>query len=295
MGDDGRQDIGTRRVNFGFMKLSVRVEPGSNWDLGNVSTRGDDSIDRDVARLKTDELGAELAELADLLLYASQKALLIVLQGRDTSGKDGTIRTLLRYLNSKSTRVSSFKAPTEEEQAHDFLWRCHAKAPEKGEIVVFNRSYYEDVLVARVRKLAEEGVWKKRFAHINNFERLLVDEGTIVVKVFLHISKDEQERRLLDREKDVEKAWKLSVDDWIERDHWDEYTAAYEAALGECSTAWAPWYVVPADEKWYRDLAVLELLVETLRPYRDEWLLFLKSLGEELRGELEDYRKSRQT
>lgn len=275
------------------MNLAIRVKPGSKCDLDKVSTRGEDSVERTSAREKTEALGAELAELADLLFYAGQQGLLIVLQGRDTSGKDGTIRMLLRYLNAQSTRVCSFKVPTEKELSHDFLFRCHAKTPGRGEIVVFNRSHYEDVLVVRVRKLVEESVWKKRYGHINDFERLLVDEGAIVVKAFLHISKKEQEERLLAREEDVEKAWKLNVGDWIEREHWDEYTKAYEVALSECSTDWAPWHIVPADRKWFRDLAMLELIVETLRPYREEWLDYLKQLGAAARGELEEYRKSR--
>ncbi|MFQ3677820.1 MAG: PPK2 family polyphosphate kinase, partial [Fimbriimonadaceae bacterium] len=273
------------------MNLAIRVKPGSTCDLDQTTTRGDDSVDKTRAREKTDALGVELAELADLLFYAGQQGLLIVLQGRDTSGKDGTIRTLLRYLNAQSTRVCPFKVPTDAELSHDFLWRCHAKTPGRGEIVVFNRSHYEDVLVVRVRKLVEEAVWKKRYGHVNDFERLLVDEGAIVVKAFLHISKEEQEERLLARERDVEKAWKLNVGDWIEREHWDEYTEAYEAALSRCSTEWAPWHVVPADRKWLRDLAVLELLVETLRPYREGWLEYLEELGDAARGELEAYRK----
>ncbi|MFQ3668666.1 MAG: PPK2 family polyphosphate kinase [Fimbriimonadaceae bacterium] len=275
------------------MNLAIRVKPGSTCDLDQTTTRGDDSVDKTRAREKTDALGVELAELADLLFYAGQQGLLIVLQGRDTSGKDGTIRTLLRYLNAQSTRVCPFKVPTDAELSHDFLWRCHAKTPGRGEIVVFNRSHYEDVLVVRVRKLVEEAVWKKRYGHVNDFERLLVDEGAIVVKAFLHISKEEQEERLLARERDVEKAWKLNVGDWIEREHWDEYTGAYEAALSRCSTEWAPWHVVPADRKWLRDLAVLELLVETLRPYREGWLEYLEELGDAARGELEAYRKGR--
>ena len=241
---------------------------------------------------RMDELGAELGELEDLLFYAGRDALLIVLQGRDTSGKDGCIRKLLDYMNVQSVRVEPFKVPTEEELGHDFLWRIHARAPGRGSVAIFNRSHYEDVLVARVHNLAPEEVWRKRYDHINAFEKLLGDNNTIILKFYLHISREEQEERLLARERETEKAWKLAVGDWKERELWDAYTGAYEDALHRCSTPEAPWYVVPSDHKWYRSLAVIERLVETLRPYREEWLAALEAQGRDAMREIEEYRKT---
>jgi PPK2 family polyphosphate:nucleotide phosphotransferase len=247
-------------------------------------------LEKSKAKLNTDTLGAELSELADLLYYAGQHALLIVLQGRDTSGKDGTIRRILNYTNAQSLRVESFKVPTEDELAHDFLWRVHQRTPGLGHATIFNRSHYEDVLVVRVHELVPKEVWKRRYDHINQFEKLLVDSRTIVLKFLLHISKEEQEERLLDREKETEKAWKLSVGDWKEREHWDEYTQAYQDAINHCAAPGAPWFVVPADHKWYRDLVIIEQIVETLRPYRDEWMASLEETGRTALQELEAYR-----
>ncbi|MFN8219670.1 MAG: PPK2 family polyphosphate kinase [Fimbriimonadales bacterium] len=261
-------------------------------DLGKLPTKVDGGIEKAQGEQRTQELGKELAELLDLLYYAGKRGLLIVLQGRDTAGKDGTIRTLLSFANVQSCRVAPFKVPTEKELAHDFLWRCHLQTPEKGETVVFNRSHYEDVLVVRVHELAPEQVWKRRYGHINAFEQLLVDSGTIVLKFFLHISKDEQKERLLAREQEVEKSWKLSAGDWKEREFWDAYTVAYEDAISKCSTEDAPWYVVPADHKWYRDLVVTQTIVDHLKAYKDEWLADLEELGKERKVELAAYRAS---
>jgi PPK2 family polyphosphate:nucleotide phosphotransferase len=184
----------------------------------------------------------------------------------------------------------SFKTPTKTEMAHDFLWRVHAKAPERGQLGVFNRSHYEDVLVVRVHNLVPEKVWRARYEHINAFERLLTDTGTLLIKCYLHISKAEQEERLLAREQDVTKAWKLSAGDWVERRSWEEYTAAYEDALSECSTKWAPWHIVPADKKWFRNVAVAQLLVEAMRPHKTGWLEHLNEVG---RRELAAVREAR--
>jgi PPK2 family polyphosphate:nucleotide phosphotransferase len=196
-------------------------------------------------------------------------------------------------LNSQSCDVASFKAPTEEELAHDFLWRVHSRTPAAGDIRIFNRSHYEDVLVVRVHNLVPEPVWKARYDHINAFEKLLVDSNTIVLKFYLHISKAEQKRRLLEREEDPVKSWKLSVGDWEEREHWDDYSAAYEDAINHCSTKKAPWFIVPADKKWFRNLAVAERLVEALEPFREGWLKELDERGKKTRQGLEEYRKSR--
>jgi PPK2 family polyphosphate:nucleotide phosphotransferase len=231
-----------------------------------------------------------MTELFDLLFYAGKHSLLIVLQGRDTSGKDGTIRSLLSYSNAQSCRVIPFKVPTPEEVAHDFLWRVHQQTPGRGSIAIFNRSHYEDVLVARVHKLVPDPVWKRRYDHIDNFERLLLDADTILLKFYLHISRDEQEQRLLEREKETEKAWKLNVGDWKERELWDDYTRAYEDALNKCASPDAPWYVIPANHKWFRNLAVTEAVVTALQPYRKEWLAHLDRIGAAAKAELEAYR-----
>ena len=221
------------------------------------------------------------------------QSLLVILQGRDTSGKDGTIRRVMGPLNSQSCTVASFKVPTEEELAHDFLWRVHEQTPPAGDIKIFNRSHYEDVLVVRVHELVPEQIWRPRYEHINAFERLLADSGTIILKFYLHVSKAEQEKRLRKREKDPIKSWKLSVGDWQEREHWDAYSAAYEEALNRCSAKHAPWFVVPADKKWFRDLAVAEAMRDALMPFKDEWLKRLEELGREKKKAIDEYRRER--
>jgi PPK2 family polyphosphate:nucleotide phosphotransferase len=236
-------------------------------------------------------LGTELGELEDLLFYAGQQGLLVVLQGIDCSGKDGAIRNILEYCNAQSCRVEPFKVPTEQELAHDFLWRIHARAPARGSMVVFNRSHYEDVVVVRVHELVPEKVWRRRYAHINHFEELLHDSNTILLKFYLHISKKEQEERLLDREKEREKAWKLSVNDWKERERWDDYIQAYEDAINECSTPHAPWHVVPADHKWFRNLAILEAIVQALQSRREAWMEALEETGKQRLEEIRAYRE----
>ena len=180
-----------------------------------------------------------------------------MLQGRDASGKDGTIRKILEFSNIQQSYVHPFKVPTEEERAHDFLWRAHKAVPRRGHVTLFNRSHYEDVLAARVHRLVPEAIWKARYAHINAFERLIVDDADVIVlKFYLHISADEQYERLRAREKDPRTAWKLNPEDWREVPLWDEFTEAYEDVLARCATREAPWYLVPADKKWFRNLAV---------------------------------------
>lgn len=272
------------------MDYAIKVAPGSTLSLRAIDTRAPKHIERDEAEARFAALALELADLEDLLYAAQRHAVLIVLQGLDTSGKDGTIRKVFREVDPIGCRAVSFKVPTAEELAHDFLWRVHRQTPAKGEMVIFNRSHYEDVLVARVHELVPETVWRTRYDHINAFERLLAESGTIILKFYLHISKEEQEARLLERERDVEKAWKLSASDWIERRSWDAYRVAYEDALMRCSTSWAPWYVVPADQKWFRNLAVAETIVSRLRPLRTEWLKELEARG---RAELQAIREAR--
>lgn len=206
----------------------------------------------------------ELARLQNLLYAESRRAVLIILQGMDTSGKDGTIRHVLAGLSPLGVQVKAFKAPTEEELAHDFLWRVHQAVPRKGYVGIFNRSHYEDVLVVRVHGLVPKKVWKARYRQINDFERTLAKNDVIVLKFFLHISKAEQKRRLEERLSDPTRYWKFSMKDIEERGYWSAYRKAYEAALTECNTRWAPWHIVPADHKWYRNLVVAEALVQAL-------------------------------
>ena len=207
---------------------------------------------------------ARLDELQYVMYAEHRRALLVVLQGMDGAGKDGTIRHVMGGVNPQGCRVTPFRAPTTEEADHDFLWRVHQAVPRRGDIGIFNRSHYEDVLVARVRKLVPKDVWSARYDHINHFERLLSDNGVSVVKIFLHIGKDEQKRRFEERLHDPTKHWKLSPADLADRAYWDDYVAAYEDALERCNGAHAPWFIVPANKKWFRNLAVSRVLVERL-------------------------------
>ena len=273
------------------MEYAHRVDGERRIKLEEFDPREKAGLDRQKAEKETARYIDELIELQELLYAAGSQSLLVVLQGRDTSGKDGTIRHVTGPLNSQSCTVASFKVPTPEELAHDFLWRIHAQTPSRGYIRVFNRSHYESVLVERVHELVPKEVWQRRYAHINAFEKLLADASTIVVKFYLHISKEEQEERLLEREKDPTKAWKLSEGDWKERELWDDYTSAYEDALNKCSTRYAPWFIVPADRKWFRNLAVAQALREALVPFKNNWLAKLEEMGRERKKAIEEYRK----
>jgi len=275
------------------MAIDLRLKQGARLQLEDADAGKTFRLTKESAEAKHDALGKELADLQDLLYAAGKHSLLVVLQGMDTSGKDGTVKHVMDPVNPGGVRVHPFKVPTERELAHDFLWRVHQAAPGKGMIVIFNRSHYEDVLVVRVHGLVPRGVWRKRYRHIREFERLLTDAGTIVLKFFLHISRDEQEQRLLEREQEVEKAWKLSPGDWRERELWGEYQRAYEDAITETNTKYAPWYIVPADKKWARNHLVTKAIVEALRPYRAEWLETLETMGREAKRELEAYRQGR--
>ena len=274
------------------MGYAYRVDGHSRIKLADFDPRDDAGLDREEGEKKTAQIIQELTQLQELLYAAQQKSVLVVLQGRDTSGKDGTIRHVMGPLDSQSCSVASFKVPTEEELAHDFLWRIHAETPGRGHIKIFNRSHYEDVLVVRVHQLVPEAVWRPRFEHINAFERLLADSSTIILKCYLHISKDEQKERLLEREKDATKAWKLAVGDWQERELWDDYTAAYEDVLNHCSAEHAPWFIVPADRKWFRNLAIAEALRDALLPFKKQWLESLDERGRKQRQMIEDYRRA---
>jgi PPK2 family polyphosphate:nucleotide phosphotransferase len=216
------------------------------------------------AKGRVKENRKRLTELQEMLYAQGKHALLLVLQGMDTAGKDGTIKHVMGAFNPQGVQVWPFKVPSAEELAHDYLWRVHKVTPRRGLIGIFNRSHYEDVLVVRVRELVPEAVWRKRYAHINDFERLLADNGVTIVKFFLHISRAEQARRLRKRQQTPSKQWKFSPGDLETRKLWDDFTFAYEDALTKCNTANAPWYVIPANHKWYRNLAVSDVLVRTM-------------------------------
>ena len=241
----------------------------------------DEHTNRTEAAQELEKLGKELSELQEAMAAAQHQSLLMIVQGMDTSGKDGTIRGVFSGVNPQGCEVHSFKEPTPEELAHDFLWRIHKVTPPKGILGIFNRSQYEDVLVVRVHQLVPEVVWSRRYKEINNFEKLLANNGTIVLKFFLHISYEEQERRLLAREQEKDKSWKLSASDWAERKYWNDYQRAYEDALSKCSTDEAPWHIVPADHKWYRNLAIAHTLVHTMQKYKDEWQQELEVRGKQ--------------
>jgi PPK2 family polyphosphate:nucleotide phosphotransferase len=249
-------------------------------------------LKQDEAEAELVKLGAELSELQELLAAAQHQSLLIILQGMDTSGKDGTIRHVFSYINPQGCAVTSFKEPTAEESAHDFLWRVHKVTPGKGSMGIFNRSQYEDVLVVRVHNLIPEEEWNQHYKEINHFERLLAHNDTLILKFFLHISKEEQKQRLIAREQNRDKAWKISASDWSERKYWDAYQEAYEDALSKCSTDDAPWYIVPANHKWYRNLAVARTVVDTLHKYKDEWKKDLEARGQKELEALKQVRKN---
>jgi len=274
------------------MSLLWKVDEGSKVNLKDYDPNyTDKQADKNAADAELQQLSDELGELQELMTAAGHHSLLIILQGMDTSGKDGTIRHVLSHVNPQGCEVHSFKAPTSEELAHDFLWRIHKVTPPKGIIGIFNRSQYEDVLIVRVHNLVSKDVWSGRSGEINDFEKLLVNSGTIMLKFFLHISKDEQERRLLAREQDIDKAWKIDASDWSERKYWEDYQQAYQDALSKCSTQGAPWYIVPANHKWCRNLAVAHTIVHTMRRYKDEWKEDLEARGQR---ELELLRKMRE-
>ena len=249
------------------MNLSARlsVRPGKRLSLSAIDPDSTPGVrtKADAQRILERNLG-RLYELQYDLYAENQRALLVVLQAMDAGGKDGTIRRLAAGLNPQGCRVTSFKVPTAEEAGHDFLWRIHRAVPAQGEIGIFNRSHYEDVLVVRVHDLAPKSVWSKRYDQINAFEQYLGETGTVILKIFLHISKEEQKRRFLERINDPRKHWKFSPADVEKRKRWDDYQQAYEEALRRCTTPSAPWFVVPADHNWYRNAAVSQILVDAL-------------------------------
>jgi PPK2 family polyphosphate:nucleotide phosphotransferase len=242
------------------------VRPGESADIRSRDSRSKAGFEGGKTEGKAALKGhnEKLAELQTRLYAETKHKLLIVLQAMDTGGKDGTIRHVFKGVNPQGVRVWSFGVPSEWELSHDYLWRVHQRTPESGAITIYNRSHYEDVLVVRVRSLAPQERWEKRYDHIVDFEKLLSDEGTTIVKLFLHISKEEQKERLQARLDQPEKLWKFSLGDLDDRRLWDDFVAAYEDALTRTSTDQAPWYVVPADRKWYRNLVVSSILIKTL-------------------------------
>jgi len=243
-----------------------RVEPGTTVRLSEHDPRDDAAFEgaKKAGKQRLEELNGRLEALQELLYAEGRRRVLVVLQATDTGGKDGVIRHVFDGVNPQGVKVASFKKPTPLELAHDYLWRVHPHVPGDGEITIFNRSHYEDVLVVRVHSLVSEQQWRLRYDHINDFERMLAEEGTTILKFFLHISKEEQAERLQARLDDPAKHWKFSLGDLEERTRWNAYQAAFEEALSRTSTPWAPWYVVPADRKWYRNLVVASVLVQTL-------------------------------
>ena len=275
------------------MGASVFDRPGGKVRLDELPAEPPKGMTREKAEPRLAALGEELFELQDQMWASKANSVLVVLQGRDTAGKDGTIKHVAGYLNPRGVNVVSFGVPTAEEREHDFLWRVHRHAPRLGEFSIFNRSHYEDVLVVRVHGLAPRGLWQERYGHIADFEELLAEHGTIVLKYFLHITSDEQKKRLLEREEDPAKAWKLNLNDWKERDYWDEYTGAYEDAISRTAARHAPWTVVPANAKWYRNLVIAESIVEALRAHRKGWRRKLQDMAAQAKAGLAGYRRKK--
>ena len=246
------------------VKPDSRLLSLTNRSAGDTGNYSRDAQGKSQAKDRTRDLIKQLAGLQERLYANGSRALLVVLQGMDTSGKDGTIRHVMSGVNPQGCKVVSFKTPTPEELRHDFLWRVHQHVPAKGEIGIFNRSHYEDVLVTRVHGEISDALARQRFTLINRFEQLLIDNGTAIIKFFLHISKQEQKQRLEERIEDPDKRWKFNEGDLDERKLWSAYRKAFEQMLPATSTRHAPWYIVPANHKWYRNLVVAELVVEAL-------------------------------
>jgi len=242
------------------------VKPGDKVDLRKINPNDKSYFKGDKEKSKDEllKINARLEEFQEMLYAEHKHRVLVVLQAMDSGGKDGTIRRVFDGVNPQGVKVASFKVPTKEELAHDYLWRVHKHTPGKGEIVIFNRSHYEDILVVRVHDLVPKAVWRRRFKHIRDFERILADEGTTILKFFLHIDLDEQKERFQARLDTPHKRWKFRLGDLEERKLWDHYQLAYEDALSKTSTEWAPWYIIPANRKWYRNLVISRIIVETL-------------------------------
>jgi PPK2 family polyphosphate:nucleotide phosphotransferase len=245
-------------------QLAYAFDPGTPFRMDDVDPDERGGFDKKTGKELTAANLERLRDLQERLWADGGHALLIVLQAMDAGGKDGTIKHVMGGFNPQGVRVTSFKAPSSVERAHDFLWRVHAAAPGRGQIGIFNRSHYEEVLVVRARQLKPDSVWRRYYDHINAFERLLADEGVTIVKLFLRISPEEQAERFLDRQQRRDKQWKFNPEDLDNRRLWPAYMTAFEEALTRCNTEWAPWHVIPANRKWFRNLAVSQLLVDTM-------------------------------
>ncbi len=243
---------------------SLMVPPGSKMSISDINPGNTHGIQKKTAADSLQKNCERMSVLQYLLYAEGRRSLLVVLQGIDAGGKDGTIRHVMSGLNPQGVSVTSFKAPDGEEKRHDYLWRIHKAVPETGKIGIFNRSHYEDVLIVRVHNLVPKKVWAQRYDEINEFERMLTNSGTRIIKFLLYISKEEQAERFRLRLEDKSKNWKFSPDDLKEREFWDQYLDAYTDVLRKCSTEYAPWYVIPANRKWFRNLAVSQIMVDTL-------------------------------
>ena len=248
---------------------AFRVELGGRVELSKIDAdyKGDHE-DKSSAQRELEEYSRRLGDLQYLMYAENKRSLLIVLQAMDAGGKDGTIRHVLAAMNPQGCEVHGFKAPSVEELAQDYLWRIHKAAPRKGHVTVFNRSHYEDVLAVRVHSLVPKEVWSERYDEINAFEKELSNNGTHIIKFYLHIDKDEQLARFKERIDDPTTQWKISESDYAEREYWDEYQRAYEDAISKCNTNTAPWYIIPANHKWFRNLAISQILVESLESFK---------------------------
>jgi PPK2 family polyphosphate:nucleotide phosphotransferase len=245
-----------------FDLSKYRIAPGTKVDLSDWKTDENEGLHKDLGKDVTEGLNQRLEDAQELLWAEDKHKVLLVLQATDTGGKDGTIRHVFDGVNPQGVRVASFKKPTDDELAHDYLWRVHRHVPSTGEMVIFNRSHYEDVLVVRVHGWVSDETIQQRFRHIREFERMLADEGTTIAKFYLHISKEEQKERLQSRLDEPEKNWKFSTGDLEERKLWDDYQEAFADMLGETSTDYAPWYVIPADRKWFRNLLISRIVCD---------------------------------
>ena len=249
----------------------IRVASGDKIKLRDIDTRACGDYEKEAAESHLEALRARLFTLQEALYAEDKRSVLIVLQAMDTGGKDGAIKGLMQGVNPAGVQVTSFKAPSSEELDHDFLWRVHQASPPRGTIGVWNRSHYEDVLIVRIHKLVEKAVWQQRYDDINNFEKVLSNNGVTILKFFLHISKDEQKERLQARLDDPEKLWKFNPGDLKERALWDDYQKAYEDAINHCSTDHAPWHIIPADRKWARNIALAQAVVEKLEAMKPQF------------------------
>ncbi|HEY7749166.1 MAG TPA: polyphosphate kinase 2 family protein [Aestuariivirgaceae bacterium] len=252
-------------------RVAITIKPGAKLRLRDIDPRPQPALDKETAKQRTKANAVAIDELQDRLFAENKRVLLVVLQGTDTSGKDGTIRSVFNTAGPLGVHVTSFRVPSAEELAHDFLWRVHKAVPAKGLIGIFNRSHYEDVLVVKVKKLAPTELIEERYEQINQFEKHLHANGTSIVKFMLHISKEEQKKRLLERLANPKKQWKFNPADLEDRKLWDAYHAAYEIMLERCSTPWAPWHVIPADDNWLRNWAISEIVRDKLEEMNPQY------------------------